>query len=399
MSVTQSPQEGKKISTPQKILIIAGTRPEVIKLAPVIRELEKYPHHFKPHVIVTGQHRELLDQMLSSLRIEPDEDFKVMEENQALGILSAKVLTHCHHLLARIQPALVMVQGDTASAFCAALSAYYFQIPIGHVEAGLRTFNKYHPFPEEGMRILIDSISDFCWTPTHVGAQNLKQEGIADHKLFITGNTVIDALHLVLHQTKNVVSQNLKAIDFSKKIILVTVHRRENWGDNVQAIFRALITLAAQHQDVEIIYPVHFSPTVRNMAYSMLQGVRGIHLVEPLDYISFVHLLARSTFVMTDSGGIQEEAPALGKPVLVLREVTERPEGVTAGTAKVVGLASDQILNEAEKLLTDPKEYNSMANAVNPYGDGNSAKRIVQCLRHHFFHDCARPEPFTTNQS
>lgn len=379
----------------KKIALFAGTRPEVIKLASLLVELKKLPHLFQTLFFTTGQHRELLEQMLVSLNLDVEENFDVMTPGQSLCSVSARILLRCDELFQRYRPDLVITQGDTATAFCVSLAAYYHQIAIGHVEAGLRTGNKYNPFPEEGMRHLLDGIADFYWAPTQQAVDNLKKEGVPENTVYITGNTVIDSLLMVVDQKFKKDPASFQMIDFSKKIILMTLHRRENWGVKVQQVLEACCELVKKHQDIEIIYPVHFTPAVREKAYEMLGKISRINLLEPLDYVSFVSVLSKAYLVLTDSGGVQEEAPALGKPVLVLRETTERPEGVTAGTAKLIGLNKEDIIAETGRLLTDNDEYERMAKAVNPYGDGEAARRIVQSMRYHYFNDCPKPDDFT----
>lgn len=381
------------------IALFAGTRPEIIKLAPIIRELEKFSNYFKSYLIVTGQHRELLAQMLTSFEITPEIDFHVMEPNQALSTLTAKILKESHNLLSNNTPDFIISQGDTVSAFSAALVSYFFKIPYGHVEAGLRTYNKYQPFPEEGLRRLIDSICDFYWTPTKSAAENLLNEGIKQEQIFITGNTVIDSLLLVSSKIEDRKLPELIPLPNGRKRILVTIHRRENWGLNVEMIFTAFRNLIEQHRNIEFVYPVHFTPAVRQAAEKLLRNIERIHLIEPLDYFSFIALMKQSAFIVTDSGGIQEEAPALGKPVLVLREVTERPEGIEAGTAKLVKLTINKIEEAINELIMDDAAYSKMANSINPYGDGKAAERIVASLRAYFFDDCLPPEPFNYEKS
>ena len=362
-----------------KILSVFGTRPEAIKMAPVLAELNKYPE-ITSVVCVTAQHREMLDQVLELFSINPDYDLSIMQPNQSLSEITARALTKLDEVLTREKPDWVLVQGDTTTAMVGALAAFYHQIKVGHVEAGLRSFDKYQPFPEEINRKIATSISDLHFAPTEVSKQNLTREGVNEANILVTGNTVIDALLQVADKLYDWDSSPLSAIPQDRKIILVTAHRRENHGEPLHNICAALRTLAEQFSEVQIVYPVHLNPNVQKIVRATLGNIPNVTLLEPLEYLPLVHLMKQSYFVITDSGGIQEEAPGLGKPVLVLREVTERPEGVTAGTVKLVGTDTEEILHEATNLLTNATAYQTMSQAVNPYGDGQASVRIVERL-------------------
>lgn len=361
-----------------KILSIFGTRPEAIKLAPVLAELNK--HKVTSVVCVTAQHREMLDQVLALFAIQPNYDLAIMQPNQTLAELTARVLTKLDEVLRIEQPDWVLVQGDTTTVMVAALAAFYHRVKVGHVEAGLRSFDKYQPFPEEINRKIATSVSDLHFAPTELSKQNLLREGVPEANIIVTGNTVIDALLQVAEKPYDWDSSPLAAIPRDKRIILVTAHRRENFGTPLQNICVALRTIAERYPDVHIVYPVHLNPNVQTVVHQTLANIANITLLQPLEYLPLVQLLKQSFLVVTDSGGIQEEAPGLGKPVLVLREVTERPEGVTAGTVKLVGTDTGKIVREIELLLTDKNEYDRMARAVNPYGDGYASQRIVTKL-------------------
>jgi len=362
---------------------IFGTRPEAIKLAPVILAAKADPR-FKCKVCVTAQHRQMLDQVLKVFKIKPDVDLNLMRPNQTLAGLTARAISAIDAYLAKEKPDIVIVQGDTTTVFCAALCAFYHKIPVGHVEAGLRTGNKYSPFPEEANRVLATHLSALHFAPTQKARQNLLQEGIAPEKIFVTGNTVIDALFLALEKIKKkppVIAQLPKTImQSSQQLVLITGHRRENFGEGFQNICKAIKTLAQKFPEAQFVYPVHLNPNVRKPVYSLLGNQENIHLIEPLDYLPFVALMNRATIILTDSGGIQEEAPSLGKPVLVMRETTERPEALDAGTVKLVGTNTKLICREAEKLLTETTAYRKMSRAHKPYGDGRAANRIINRL-------------------
>jgi UDP-N-acetylglucosamine 2-epimerase (non-hydrolysing) len=370
----------------KKILSVFGTRPEAIKMAPVLLELKKYPEIFESRVCVTAQHRQMLDQVLSLFRITPDYDLDIMGQNQSLTEITCKVLQGLEPVLKAFNPDVVLVHGDTTTTFAATLAAYYKKIPVGHVEAGLRTRNIYSPWPEEINRQLTSSISRWHFSPTQQSRQNLLYEGVNDESILVTGNTVIDALHHVVKhlETDSVLSlkvaNNFDYLDMNKRLILVTGHRRESFGDGFESICLALKAIAAVHKDVEIVYPVHLNPNVIEPVQRILSGIPRIHLVEPQEYLNFVYLMNRAYLIITDSGGVQEEAPSLGKPVLVLRDMTERPEAVEAGTVKLVGTTTKNIIAETTALLSNNTAYELMRAAHNPYGDGKAAIRIVTSL-------------------
>jgi len=367
------------------VLLIFGTRPEAIKLAPVIQELRTHAG-IKPVVCVTGQHREMLDQVLSLFKIQPDYDLNIMRANQSLFDITRQALSKMEMVLKDERPDLVLVQGDTTTAFVGALASFYQKIPVGHVEAGLRTYNKYSPFPEEMDRVLIDHLADLCFVPTKRAQQNLLREGVAKEGIFVTGNTVIDALLWVMQRLPSSIPQELEPLLGSgsqlsrRRLILVTGHRRENFRQGLENICRALCEIVKRNNDVEIVYSVHLNPNIREPVFRILRNVPRIHLIEPLGYLPFVQLMRLAYLILTDSGGIQEEAPTLGKPVLVMRNVTERPEGIKAGAARLVGTNVTAIVEATQQLLDDEQEYEQMAKAVNPYGDGKTAKRIVDIL-------------------
>jgi UDP-N-acetylglucosamine 2-epimerase (non-hydrolysing) len=368
----------------KKILVIFGTRPEAIKLVPVIEELNKHSLDFKTLICVTGQHRQMLDQVLKIFSIKPDFDLNIMFLNQDLFNVTINILDKLREVLKKEKPDLILVQGDTTTTFVASLSAFYLKIPIGHIEAGLRTYNKYQPFPEEKNRHLVSVLTDFHFTPTERTKSNLLKEGIKEDKIFITGNTVIDALFLTLKKIKesNFKPKELEKIDFvNKKLILVTGHRRENFGRGFENICLALKEIAQKRKNVNIVYPVHLNPNVYEPVKRILANQSNIYLLEPLEYESFIFLMNVAYLILTDSGGIQEEAPSLGKPVLIMRETTERLEGIEAGIAKLIGTDKKNIIIETEKLLNNYKEYKKMVEIKNPYGDGNSAKKIIDILR------------------
>lgn len=362
-----------------KVLVVFGTRPEAIKMAPVIRELKKV-QDIETVVAVTAQHREMLDQVLKLFDIKTDYDLDLMKEQQDLFSITTGVLNGLKEILEKEKPHLVLVHGDTTTTFAAALAAFYKRIPVGHVEAGLRTRNKYSPYPEEINRTLAGRITELHFAPTDTARDNLLAESTATFKIWVTGNTVIDAL-LETVQPEYTFGQELQGIDFDRRIILVTTHRRENWGSSMRNIYQALIDIVNEFPDVEVVFPVHRNPVVRDIAEEMLKGRERFHLIDPLDYEPFANLMNRCYMVMTDSGGMQEEAPSLGKPVLVLRDTTERPEALQAGTVKLVGTNQQSIYEAARLLLTDKEEYDKMACAINPYGDGHAAQRIVNVIK------------------
>lgn len=363
-----------------KIMSVFGTRPEAIKLAPVIKELQKHSDTLKSVVTVTAQHRQMLDSVLSVFAIKPDYDMNIMDKNQGLTDITCKVLKNIEVIYEEERPDLVLVQGDTTTVFAASLAAYYGRIPVGHVEAGLRSHNKYQPFPEEINRRLTSVIAHLHFAPTDEAKTNLLNEGISEDLICVTGNTVIDALLKVAAQDftfDNDLLNNIKG-----RMILITAHRRESFGKPFIDICNAILTLAKQYPDVIFVYPVHLNPNVRNIVYPMLGNLSNIILIEPLEYMPFVHLMKRAYIILTDSGGIQEESPSLNKPVLILREITERPEAVKAGSAKLVGTHSQTIIRETTRLLEDTQEYERMTHIVNPFGDGHASKRIVDFIKH-----------------
>lgn len=364
-----------------KVLSVFGTRPEGIKMAPVVRELAKHPERITSRVCVTAQHRQMLDQVLDLFEIRPDYDLDVMQESQSPTQVAANVLSHLEAILKAERPDWVLVQGDTTTVAAAALAAYYARVRVGHVEAGLRTFDKWQPFPEEVNRRVAGVIADLHFAPTARSRQNLLAEGIPDAAVYVTGNPVIDALQWVAQLPYDPAGGPLAGVPWERRLILVTSHRRENFGWPLEQICLALRDIAGQyHGQVHIVYPVHLNPNVQEPVYRLLGDVPHITLTPPLDYLPLVYLMKHSTLVLTDSGGIQEEAPGLGKPVLVLREVTERPEAVEAGTVRIVGADRERIVAQARRLLDSPQAYENMARAVNPYGDGLAARRIVAAL-------------------
>ena len=372
-----------------KILTIFGTRPEAIKLAPVVKAIEDRPHLFRSWVCVTAQHREMLDQVIRLFELKPDDDLDIMKPKQDLYGITSEVLLKLRDRLKEIKPDLILVQGDTTTTFAASLAAFYERIEIGHVEAGLRTCDKYKPFPEEINRHLTSVLADYHFAPTEQAKLHLLKEGTPEARIYVTGNTVIDALLWILKRQSNpgeqkrlkeYFNQTFGLPTHSPRLILVTAHRRESFGEGFENICQALKEIALRNPDVHIVYPVHLNPNVREPVYRIVGGVDRVHLIEPLGYEPFVYLMNQSFFILTDSGGIQEEAPSLGKPVLVMREVTERPEAVEAGTARLVGPKKENIIQGAQKLLDDPEEYRRMANRKNPYGDGRASERIVDIL-------------------
>ena len=362
-----------------KVMVVFGTRPEAIKMAPVIKELKKV-QDIETRVVVTAQHREMLDQVLELFSIVPDYDLNLMKDKQDLYSITTGVLTGLKDIMEQEKPDLVLVHGDTTTTFAAALAAFYQKIPVGHVEAGLRTRNKYSPYPEEMNRSLTGRLAEIHFAPTDVSRENLLAESVASFKIWVTGNTVIDALMDTVHADYEF-GEELKGINFNNRILLVTTHRRENWGDHMQNIYEALIQLVNEFDDVEIVFPVHKNPTVKDVAVKMLGDRERVHLLEPLEYEAFANLMNASYIILTDSGGMQEEAPSLGKPVLVLRDTTERPEAIQAGTVKLVGTVQKNVYDAARLLLVDRQQYDKMAHAINPYGDGKAALRIVKVIK------------------
>ena len=378
---------------PIRVMTIFGTRPEAIKMAPLVLELQSR-QGIQPICCVTAQHREMLDAVLEIFRLKPDYDLNIMEPRQTLSTITTKCLLGMEGVLEQAGPDLVLVHGDTSTTFAGALAAFYHQIPVGHVEAGLRTWDKYSPFPEEMNRKLVGDIADLHFCPTPANRENLAREGITDG-VFVTGNTVIDALKTTVRTDYSFSTQALNGLDYTgKRIILVTCHRRENYGQPMTNIMTALRRLADAFPDVELVYPVHLSPVVREAAGKYLSGHPRIHLIDPLSADEMHNLMARAYLVMTDSGGLQEEAPALGRPVLVLRRETERPEAVRAGTVRLAGTEEEEIFSLASELLHDERAYHAMAHAVNPYGDGQACRRIADAIEWKFGLRAERPGEF-----
>lgn len=377
-----------------KIMLVFGTRPEAIKMAPLVKEFQKSPDKFKTIVCVTGQHREMLDQVLHIFEITPDYDLNIMKQGQDLYDVTSRVLLGMRDVLKEVQPDIVLVHGDTTTSTAAALAAFYQQIPVGHVEAGLRTHNIYSPWPEEMNRQITGRIATYHFAPTPLSKQNLLMENVKEEQITVTGNTVIDALYMVVDKIKrdkaldaeleNVLKQagyDVNRLADGKKLVLITGHRRENFGDGFISMCKAIQTLTKKYPDVDFVYPMHLNPNVRKPIHEVfgedLSHLDNMFFIEPLEYLSFVYLMEKSTIVLTDSGGIQEEAPGLGKPVLVMRDTTERPEALEAGTVRLVGTDYDKIVNEVSALLDDREYYERMSKAVNPYGDGKACERIV----------------------
>lgn len=379
----------------KNMMLVFGTRPEAIKMSPLVKEFQKYPEKFKTIVCVTGQHREMLDQVLRIFDIQPDYDLNIMKQGQDLYDVTARVLTGMRDVLKETRPDIVLVHGDTTTSTAAALAAFYQQIPVGHIEAGLRTHNIYSPWPEEVNRQITGRIATYHFAPTSLSKDNLLQEGISGEQIIVTGNTVIDALYMVVEKIKNdgILSCELEKVlkasgyDISRlsdgrKLVLITGHRRENFGDGFISMCKAIKSLSEKYPEVDFVYPMHLNPNVRKPIHEVFGKSQRANLffIEPLEYLSFVYLMEKAAIVLTDSGGIQEEAPGLGKPVLVMRDTTERPEALAAGTVKLVGTNYDKIVNEVSGLLDSQEYYEKMSKAVNPYGDGKACSRIVKAL-------------------
>jgi UDP-N-acetylglucosamine 2-epimerase (non-hydrolysing) len=370
----------------KKVSFIFGTRPEAIKLCPLILAMQK-ESFFEPHVCITGQHKQMLDQVLEVFNVRPDADLALMQPNQTLAAFTSKAIIAINQYLLEYKPDLILVQGDTTSVFCASLAAFYNRIPVGHVEAGLRTWNKFSPYPEEINRVLTTHIADYHFAPTKQSRENLIKEGIDSDKIYTTGNTVIDALYIAVNKVKENppeipgLAKDLINSLSAKSMVLITGHRRENFGDGFDSICKAISALASKFKNAEFIYPVHLNPNVREPVFRLLSNLPNVHLIEPLSYLPFVSLMEKAKIILTDSGGVQEEAPSLGKPVLVMRDTTERPEAVDAGTVKLVGTDTDMIVENVSMLLTDKKEYGKMAKAINPYGDGKATGRILAACK------------------
>ena len=382
----------------KKVMLVFGTRPEAIKMAPLVKEFQKYPESFETIVCVTGQHREMLDQVLNIFDINPDFDLNIMKQGQDLYDVTARVLTGMRDIFKECRPDVVLVHGDTTTSTAAALAAFYQQIPVGHVEAGLRTHNIYSPWPEEINRQITGRIAAFDFAPTPLSRDNLLKENVSDSQITVTGNTVIDALYWVVDKIKTNASldkelegilassgYDINRLSDGRKLVLITGHRRENFGDGFLNMCRAIKSLTQKYPAVDFVYPMHLNPNVRRPIHEVfgedLSNLGNMFFIEPLEYLSFVYLMEKSSIVLTDSGGIQEEAPGLGKPVLVMRDTTERPEALDAGTVKLVGTDYDKIVNEVSLLLDDQAAYERMSKAVNPYGDGKACGRIVEMLR------------------
>ena len=365
-----------------KVMVVFGTRPEAIKMAPLVLELQKHSDSIETITVVTAQHRQMLDQVLETFSIEPHYDLDIMGKNQSLLDITGKILEKFDPVVKQELPDIILVHGDTTTTFAASLVAFYNQVRIGHVEAGLRTFDKYSPFPEEMNRQMTDNLADLYFAPTSESKENLLKENHPESAIVITGNTAIDALKLTVQS--DYYHKVLDQLDPDKKLVLVTMHRRENQGQPMRNVFTALREMVDLHQEIEVVYPVHLSPAVQEAANDILSGHDRIHLIEPLDVLDFHNLASRSYFIMTDSGGVQEEAPSLGKPVLVLRDTTERPEGVRAGTLKLVGTDPVRVKEAMVALLTDETLYRQMSQAPNPYGDGRASERIVQSIQQYF---------------
>lgn len=385
------------VNNMKKVMLIFGTRPEAIKMAPLVKEFQKSHRHFKTIICVTGQHRQMLDQVLEIFDIKPDYDLNIMKQGQDLYDVTARVLTGLRDVFKSETPDLVLVHGDTTTSMAAALAAFYHQIPVGHVEAGLRTHNIYSPWPEEINRQITGRIAEYNFAPTPLSRQNLLDENVEEDKITVTGNTVIDALYWVVDRIKNDnnlrnslddvlknAGYNVDRLKKGKKLILITGHRRENFGDGFISMSKAIKALTEKYPDVDFVYPMHLNPNVRKAIHDVfgenLEGLGNMFFIEPLEYLSFVYLMEKSSIVLTDSGGIQEEAPGLGKPVLVMRDTTERPEALEAGTVKLVGTNYYKIINEVSALIEDEQYYYKMSKAINPYGDGLACKRIVSKL-------------------
>lgn len=378
-----------------KVMTVFGTRPEAIKMAPVVLELQKHADRIQTIVAVTAQHRQMLDQVLDLFQITPDYDLDIMSQGQTLYDITTKSLMGLKDVLAKEKPDLVLVHGDTTTTFAGALASYYQQVPVGHVEAGLRTGDIYSPFPEEMNRKLTGAIAAIHFAPTATAKANLLKENVNPSHIYVTGNTVIDALMMTVAGDYDF-GDDLKDVDFhNHRVILLTTHRRENLGEPMRHIYKALRRIIEEIPDTEIVFPVHRNPLVRKVVEAELAGVDRIHLIDPMEYEPFANLMSLSSLVLTDSGGIQEEAPSLGKPVLVLRNTTERPEAVEAGTVRLIGTDKDVVYAETKRLLTDQAAYDAMSNAVNPYGDGKASQRIVQAILHAFAGEEAVPADFS----
>jgi len=380
-----------------KIMPVFGTRPEAIKMAPLLKILEAQ-EEIQTITTVTAQHREMLDQVLQLFKLIPVYDLNIMQPEQSLTEVTVSVLSKIGEIISKEKPDLMLVHGDTATTFASSLAAFYHKIPLGHVEAGLRTYNKYSPYPEEMNRKLTGCLADLHFAPTQTAKEALLKEGVPPRQIFVTGNTVIDALLQTVNKGYKFKDDTLKQLDFdNRKILLLTTHRRENIGERMEHIFKAVKEIVELHHDTVAVVPVHLNPAVQELAQKVFGGIERVKLVPPLAYEEFVNLMDRCYLVLTDSGGLQEEAPALGKPVLVLRDTTERPEAIAAGTVKLIGIEQERIIAETSSLLTNPTAYRKMAAAVNPYGDGRAAERILQAIRYFFRRTDSPPEEFGLN--
>lgn len=381
-----------------KVITIFGTRPEAVKMAPLVNELQQR-EEIESLVCVTAQHRQMLDQVLELFNITPNYDLNIMQAKQSLTGITTKVLEGLEEVFEKEKPNLILVHGDTTTTFAGSLAAFYKQIKVGHVEAGLRTFDKYFPFPEEMNRKLTGAIADLHFAPTAGAKENLLREGIKESDIYVTGNTVIDAMNYTVEDNYDFTNKELNEIDYkSKKVIMVTAHRRENWGEGIENICKALKNIVESNKEVELVYLVHLNPVVKDVVYKYLDGVERVHLLPPLDTKETHNLMNKCYMIMTDSGGLQEEAPHLGKPVLVLRDVTERPEAVEAGTVKLIGTNMEVIINNANELIRDKDEYDVMRKAINPYGDGKASKRIVDAILYNFGYNNETLTEFKVNE-
>jgi len=377
-----------------KVMSIFGTRPEAIKMAPVVKELEKR-EEIESIVAITAQHREMLDQVLTLFNIRADYDLDIMEAGQSLSEITARILKGLEEIIIKEKPDLVLVHGDTTTSFVAALASFYQQVSIAHIEAGLRSYDRYSPYPEEVNRHLIGVLTNFHFAPTYGAKENLLKENISEENIYISGNTVIDSLLSVVEEGYGFDNKQLNQIDFSnKKVILLTTHRRENLTGGLRNVFGAVYDLTLANSELEFIFPMHLNPKVREVAIDILGGLERVHLIEPLSYKEFANLMAKVYLIMTDSGGIQEEAPSLGKPVLVLRDTTERPEAIAAGTVKLIGTDQDEVSYVVNSLINNEEKYSQMANAINPYGDGRASKRIVEMILYYFGYQHQKLEEF-----
>ncbi|MDD3164286.1 MAG: UDP-N-acetylglucosamine 2-epimerase (non-hydrolyzing) [Oscillospiraceae bacterium] len=380
-----------------KVMSVFGTRPEAIKMAPLVKELAAR-QNVQSLLCVTAQHRQMLDSVLNIFQLHPDYDLDIMEQRQTLTTITSKALLGMEHVLEQAKPDLILVHGDTTTTFAGALAAFYHQVPIGHVEAGLRTWDRYSPFPEEMNRTMVGDLAALHFSPTNANADNLQRESVMG-EVFVTGNTVIDAMATTVQENFRFTEPLLNELDYTgRRLVVVTCHRRENYGEPMQNIMRAIRRMVQMHPDIDVVYPVHLSPVVRECAFGILSGVPHVYLIDPLDVEQMHNLMARCYMVMTDSGGLQEEAPAMGKPVLVMRRETERPEAIAAGTAQLAGVEEEQVLALANELLNDPETYHKMAKAINPYGDGHACRRIADAIEWHFGMRPEKPENFSTEK-